>query len=332
MTDVTSLEAPPVPGLRFRRFGGTDDYPGMVAVFNAAHEANGIEELTTLEELTLNYATLVNCDPVHDLLLAEVEGTIVAYSRVFWRDLVEGGRSYECFGFVHPDWRRRGIGGAMLRINEARAREIASEHPDVAPKLISSESADTDEGNTALLRGAGYEPVRTGYDMVVSTLEGLVAPPLPEGIDVRPVDRDQLRQIWEAMAEAFRDEWGQNEWAEEDWKRFEADPDNADSRLWRVGWDGNEVVGSIVTVVPTEENERYGRSRVYVGGVSVRRPWRRRGIARALLASSLVAAREAGFTSANLGVDGESLTGATDLYRSLGFEPVLSFTTWRKPL
>ena len=76
----------------------------------------------------------------------------------------------------------------------------------------------------------------------------------------------------------------------------------------------------------------YGRPRVYVDMVSVRRPWRRRGLARALLASSLVGAREAGFTSASLGVDTDSPTGATDLYRSLGFVPERTFTAWRKPL
>ena len=61
----------------------------------------------------------------------------------------------------------------------------------------------------------------------------------------------------------------------------------------------------------------------------MRRPWRRRGLARALLSASLVAAREDGFTSAILGVDATSLTGATDLYRSLGFVPERTFITWR---
>ncbi len=88
----------------------------------------------------------------------------------------------------------------------------------------------------------------------------------------------------------------------------------------------------MVTTVPTEENEKHGRSRVYVSEVSVRRPWRRRGLARALLAGSLVAAREAGFTSASLGVDTDSPTGATALYESLGFIPDKTFTVYRKPL
>ena len=114
--------------------------------------------------------------------------------------------------------------------------------------------------------------------------------------------------------------------------RFDADPANEDPRFWRVAWDGDEVAGVIITTVPLEENQRHGRRRVYVAGVSVRRPWRRRGLARALLASSLVGAREAGFTSASLGVDTDSPTGATDLYRSLGFAPERTFSAYRKPL
>ena len=329
---MIEIAAPPIPGLRFRHYRGEEDLPAMLAVYGRAHEADGVEEVLTLEQAKLNYSTLVNCDPARDIVLAEVDGLVVAYARVFWQDLVEGGRSYECFGFVHPAWRRRGIGGAMLRHNEARVLEIAAGHPGVEPKWFASEGIDADPGNTALLLGAGYQPARWFYDMVAPSLEGLVAPAMPDGIELRPVSREQYRRIWEAEAEAFRDHWGEQEWEEADWVRFEADPANADPRFWRIGWDGDEIAGVIVTTVPVEENQRHGRSRVYVAGVSVRRPWRRRGLARALLASSLVGAREAGYTSAALGVDSDSPTGATDLYRSLGFAPERTFTAYRKPL
>lgn len=155
---------------------------------------------------------------------------------------------------------------------------------------------------------------------------------MPDGVQLRPVERTAYRAIWEAQAEAFRDHWGEAEWTDADWRRFDADPDNADPRFWRVGWDGNEIAGVVTTTVPVEENARHGRLRVYVSGVSVRRPWRRRGLARSLLASSLASAREAGFTSAGLGVDTDSPTGATDLYRSLGFAPEQTIIAWRKPL
>ncbi len=332
MIEIALAVAPAVPGLRFRHYLGEADLPDMLRVYSAAHEADGLEEVTTLQQMQLNYSTLVNCDPARDIVLAEVDGEVVAYARVFWQDLVEGGRSYECFGFVHPVWRRRGIGGAMLVHNEARLREIAAEHPAVAPKWLSSEGVDVDPGNTALLRGAGYEPARYFYDMVAPTLDEIEVPPMPAGIAQRPVTREHYRSSWDASAEAFRDHWGMTEWVEADWERFIGDPDNADPRFWRVGWDGDQVAGVIITTVPVEENERYERARVYVAQVSVRRPWRRRGLARALLASSLVGAREAGFTSASLGVDTNSPTGATALYESLGFAPEKTFTAWRKPM
>ena len=321
-----------VPDLVVRGFRGEEDFPAMLRVYTAAHEADGVEEVTTLDDLRRNYANLVNCDPARDIFVAEVSGEVVGYARVFWQELVDGGRSYENFGFVHPAWRRRGIGGALHRLNENRLREIAAEHSGVEPKWLASESIDSDAGGVALLRGDGYTEARFFYEMVAPSLEDVVAPSMPDGLELRPVTRTQYRTIWEASADAFRDHWGENEWTEAEWTRFDAEPQNADPRFWRVGWDGEQVAGAIVTTVPAEENERHGRSRVYVAMVSVRRQWRRRGLARALLASSLVGARDAGFTSASLGVDTDSPTGATELYRSLGFEPHKTFTAWRKPV
>ncbi|MGI8998928.1 MAG: GNAT family N-acetyltransferase [Candidatus Limnocylindria bacterium] len=332
MTAIKPANAPAVPGLRFRPYRGEEDLPAMLRVYTAAHATDGIEEVTNLEQLTLNYATLVNCDPARDILLAEFDGTVVAYSRVFWTDLVEGGRSYENFGFVHPEWRRRGIGSAMHHRNEDRLREIASEHVGVAPKWFGSEGPDTDAGNVALLLGNGYGAIRFFFEMVAPTLADVVPSPMPEGIEQRPVTRDEYRTIWIGAAEAFRDHWGETEWVEADWERFIADPDNQDPQLWRIGWDGDEVAGVVITTVPAEENEEHGRARVYVASVAVRRPWRRRGLARSLLSASLAAARESGFTSASLGVDTDSPTGANSLYESLGFAPEKTFTSYRKPL
>jgi ribosomal protein S18 acetylase RimI-like enzyme len=53
--------------------------------------------------------------------------------------------------------------------------------------------------------------------------------------------------------------------------------------------------------------------------ISVQPEYRRRGLARALLAESLRAVRDAGGTSAGLGVDTENPNEALTLYENLGF-------------
>jgi mycothiol synthase len=323
--------APDIPGLRMRHFAGPEDYPGMHAVNQAAELADETEYMTSLAEFTNAYEHLLNCDPHRDVTIVEVDGRMVAYSRVFWSELNEGGRGYNCFGFVDPAWRRRGIATALLPRNEALLRSIAAEH-DVAPKWLESQSAETNAGNVALLERAGYRAVRWDYDMVRANLDEIPDVPLPEGLEVRPVTRDQYRSIWEADKEAFRDHWGQHDASEEAWGRFRDEPSYADPSLWRVAWDGDQVAGLVITTIPHEANEHFGRKRGYVDSVAVRRPWRRRGLARALLADGLRAMRDAGLTSANLGVDTENPTGALRLYEDLGFAPDKRFASYRKPL
>jgi mycothiol synthase len=323
--------APEIPGLRFRHFAGPSDYPGMHAV-KLAHDAAESETASSLEELQNYYEHLVNCDPNRHLTIVEADGRIVGYSRVYWNELNDGGRMYFSFGFIDPAWRRRGIGTALLPYNEALLREMAADHTGVERKWLESASADVNVGSAILLQRAGYEPVRYGYEMLRPTLDDIPDVPLPVGFEVRPVTRDQYRAIWEADAEAFRDHWGESEENEEAWERFRRDPDYADSSLWQVAWAGEEIAGSIINTIPHESNERFGRRRGYVDSVAVRRPWRRRGLARALLARSLRAMREVGLTAATLGVDTENPTGALQLYESLGFVPERRFTTYRKPL
>ncbi|MFN2484429.1 MAG: GNAT family N-acetyltransferase [Candidatus Limnocylindria bacterium] len=323
--------APPVPGLRFRHYRGPEDLPGMLEAFHAANEADGSDEVQTLAGMENTYAHLTNSDPDRDILVFEVDGRIAGYSRRYWAELNDGGRSYECFGFLRPEWRRRGIGTAVLRWNEAGLREIAVSHGDIGAKWLSSGALDTAAGTVALLRNAGYEPVRYGYDMVRPTLDDIPDAPLPDGLELRPVSPEQLRRIWQADVEAFRDHWGEHDESEESYEHIVNSP-ATDLSLWQVVWDGDEVAGLVWNSIDAAGNLRFGRSRGWLDSVAVRRPWRRRGLARALIAASLRVLRDRGMTSAGLGVDTENPSGALRLYESLGFKPVRRFTSFRKPV
>jgi mycothiol synthase len=105
-----------------------------------------------------------------------------------------------------------------------------------------------------------------------------------------------------------------------------------DTSLWRIAWDGDKVAGQVRSYISAEENARFGRLRGYTEHISVRRPWRRRGLARALIAASFPLLRARGMTEAALGVDTENTSGALHVYESCGFRPVSRSATYRKPL
>ncbi|CAN5783590.1 hypothetical protein BH23ACT5_BH23ACT5_08590 [soil metagenome] len=65
-----------------------------------------------------------------------------------------------------------------------------------------------------------------------------------------------------------------------------------------------------------------GRVDGWIDHLGVVRDWRRKGLASALISASLGAFKSAGFSHAMIGVDRDNPTGASSLYRNLGFEPL----------
>ena len=105
-----------------------------------------------------------------------------------------------------------------------------------------------------------------------------------------------------------------------------------DPSLWVIAFDGDEIAGGVVNIVDPEENAQTGNHRGYVEAVFTRPAWRRRGLARALVAESLVRLRDRGMTSALLGVDGANPNQAMTLYEDIGFEIAATELEWRRPL
>ena len=331
MSEVTLPDAPAIDGLRFRTYRGAEDVPAMVVVQRAAQRADGDTEVWSEESMRLDLENPTHGDPADDVLLAFLGDRMVAYSRVGWEDASQGERTYWSFGRVHPDWRRRGIGTAMLGHDERRRREIAAGHETTAPLTLLSWVSDNDAGAIALLTKRGYRRVRTYHHMVRPDLDDVRVPPLPEGLEVRPITPDLLPTLWAAMEEAFRDHFGGQDFSPEAFRRWSLDPD-FDASLLVVALDGDEVAGGVQGQIIPVENELNGYLRGWVDPVFTRRAWRRRGVASALLGRALVVLRDRGMTSAQLGVDSENANDAEGLYERHGFRVVRSSSEWHRPL
>jgi mycothiol synthase len=330
---------PKIPGLVVRRFRGERDYASIVAVSNASHVEDGIEETVIPEEVANDYTPRDKFDPYTDMILVEVDGDLVGFSEVTWRmDLEENWQGWHT-AYLLPEWRRKGIGSAMLEWNESRLREIAAEQASNGndQRFFQVFSQDTAVGRNALIKGAGYEPVRFFYFMQRLDLENLPEAPLPAGVRVRPVEAEHLRAIWDAKNEAFRDHWGYGQRSEEDFQRWQDDPYN-DLSLWQVAWardeeDGEEhVAGMALNFIYPEDNARFGFLRGEVGTLGVMRAWRGRGLGRALLVRSIEVLRQRGMTEVVLEVDTDNLTGALRLYEGVGFRTLSQDTVYRKPI
>jgi len=331
---IDIADAPAIAGLAFRHFRGAEDYPKMVAVIAASAEADKIERVDTVEDVANGYAHLVNCDPYQDMLFAEVNNEVIGYSRGFWRQEDNGPRIYGSVGFLAHAWRHKGIGASMFRWIENRMRVIAESHTVKETSLLESFVTDGNIGLAALLEKNNYKPIRYMVDMVRPDLENIPDFPMPDGLEVRPAMPEHHRAIWDADTEAFRDHWGYAEPTEEDYQAWLGNKIIFQPQLWQIAWDinTNEIAGQVRTFINTAENEKYNRKRGYTEFISVRRPWRKRGLARALIVRSLRLQKEQGMTESALGADSENISGATRVYEDCGFQVTKRNTIYRKPL
>jgi mycothiol synthase len=330
---TTERPAPAIPGLRIRPYAGEEDLPELVRIENAENEADGIRSRVSLDEQRTYFAHPSEAfDPARDVVVAELDGRAVGYGTSEWVDTRDGElREYRLFGAVDPARRRRGIGTALLADNQRRARALAATHRTERTRVFGAFAGEKQPGAIALLRRDGFTEVRWFFDMERPNLEDIPDVPLPEGFELRPITRDLFRRVWDADVEAFRDHWGGFDDSEESMRRHFESP-TADPSLWVIAFDGDEIAGGVINTIYAEENEALGLRRGWLDSVFTRRPWRRRGLARALIARSLAVLRERGMTIAALGVDADNPQGALGLYETAGFQVTERFSAWRRPM
>jgi GNAT superfamily N-acetyltransferase len=155
--------------------------------------------------------------------------------------------------------------------------------------------------------------------MVIDLDETPPAPAWPAGFVLRTYgDRPDLPAVYRAVDEAFRDHWGYVARDEAEalrrWQsRLERDKD-FDPSLWFLVTAGEEIAAVALCATALGEDREMG----WVNQLGVRRPWRRQGLALQLLYHVFAEFRRRGRKRVGLGVDAQSLTGATRLYEKAG--------------
>ena len=314
---LTLPDAPAIPGLVFRLFQGEVDFPAIEAVRKQVQAVDGDIWLSGPDTDPDDV-----CNPLHDCLIVEVDDQVIGSTWLTWwsEPAVE---LFFHLGWLVPEWRRKGIGRALLRWQEQRLRQIVQAQPTTKPCVFGGNADETQPGNRALLLSEGYTLAFTIVRMTCQLpTEPIQLTPLPDGLEIRQVSRDQLPAIYAANVEAFSESHDSLE-TYETWLSELGGPD-LDTSLWVVAWDGDQIAGHVIST-----SDEAGAHTPWVG---IRRPWRRRGLGKALMTRMLQRCQERGIQQADIGTRAENPGKSLHLYESVGYQIVSRHPRYRKPL
>lgn len=262
-----------------------DDLPAICDLVTAAFAHDGVPRTTEVDELAeeldddeVVYAT--------DTRVVEVGNELVGYAYTY--HLPSELREERCyvFGEVHPEFRRRGVGTALMEWALPRAEQQLRSSGRSLPQYIRTDRYEYIEGAHALFARMGMRPVRY--------MEELLRPLQ----DLPPLRTPTAPHHWEQLVRGYG-----------------ARPD-----LSFIAVDEQDrVVAHCINHRYPSDDPITGRSDGWIDNLGTLPEWRGKGIASALVTHSLHAFAAAGFTHASIGVDSENPSGAAELYRRLGF-------------
>lgn len=179
-----------------------------------------------------------------------------------------------------------------------------------------------------VLEDAGWQPIRYSFQMQIDLDGEVPAPEWPDGLSPRNLRPGEEERVYEAHMDAFADHWEHHRHTFEHWRAFNVGRHSFDPSLWWLVDDGDELVAMSLNAWHFSGDPEFG----WIHVLGVRPPWRKRGLATALLHHSFRDFRERGAKRVGLGVDGENTTGAVRLYEQVGMRVVRRNDSYEKRL
>ena len=315
------LELPPAHlELSWRPLHATD--ASAVHALMAAVEAHDGTHTRHSYAEVLELLTGAGMDPERDGLAGgDEDGTMRAYALVeidpgdnrVLKAVLRGG--------VHPGWRGRGIGRAVLAWKEGRARQRLAASGTTLPARLTVMVEDHARDHRRLYAAAGFSPVRWYSAMRRDLRAPFPEREVPDGVRLTPWRRDLDELVRVAHNEAFADHWGCAPQSTTSWAQHESGFEPQWSWV-AVDTSGPvpEVVGYLMSARYEQDWPALGYTCGFTDAVGVRGPWRGRGVATALLVAAMTSYRNAGLGFACLRVDTANPSGAGNLYAALGYE------------
>jgi GNAT superfamily N-acetyltransferase len=317
--------------IQIKPWGAQPDYQAITDLLNASLRADRIENLASTAEMENYYEKLPEFYPNKDGFLAFVDDEPIAWASLQPRHETAGDLILRHYVALPEPWRGLGLRERFINLAEQRARERTADLPPDQVSWLEANFSQTQQRAIHQIEDKGYEPVRYFYFMVRSLADPIEDHPLPPGFYQRQLTQEDLRPIWQANQLGFSEHWGAAETSEEHYQMFLNDPmTNPD--LWQIAWYEEQVAGMVLNMLDERENKALNRLRGYTEDIAVLKPYRRRGLAKALITNSMRMFKEMGMEETALGVDTENATGALQLYEDLGYVVERSSTAFRRRL
>jgi mycothiol synthase len=308
-----------------------DDVEAIAALVAAAEEVDDTGEhwsAEDLEEFWVNDLVDLTRDGV---AACTADGSIVGWATAIAPPTFRGSFRVELEGRVHPGWRGRGIGRALLSWQLARGNEVHAErHPD-APAELSVAAFTSMSPLEGLLRRSGLVQARW-YFAMQRPLADLPAVPDVEGAELVPFSWDRDDEVRRAHNAAFTEHHGSAERDEVTWRTWFTGQRGFRPDLSVLALADGAVVAYVLAYVFEADTAATGIRETDFGQIGVLPAARGRGLARAAITRALHAAAERDCGRAGLQVDSENVTGALRLYESLGFATARTQVSWSRRL
>ncbi|GCE45727.1 mycothiol synthase [Thermosporothrix hazakensis] len=213
---------------------------------------------------------------------------------------------------IHPEYCGSGLGTLLLRTAEQRAREVAAG----APATLLSWVTGSNTAARTLLESEGYTATRTFAKMDYPLDRETPPPQIPAGFTLRTFIPEQDEYAtYEADNEAFQDSWGYVPSSFTTWKLHNIQRPDFDPSLWFLAIQ-NETIAGYALCFQHKDHKKQPLG--WIEALAVRRPYRRQGLARALLQTAFHEFQRRGAVCCQLNVDLENPTGALHLYEKAG--------------
>jgi mycothiol synthase len=295
-------------GIEIRAYAPGDAH-ALAAVRHAVNEADRTSQMRGPD--------LQPSEPSAGALVAIVGGDIVGFTHANNWDEHDGTALYLLLGWVHPQFRRRGVGDALIDAQESAVRGALREHgrPVFGVNV-------TSPAGKAFVERHGYAYAFAMVDQTANLDAPPETIPFPAGVEERPVTADQHIAIFETIAECF-DEHAHG-YITVTWDEYDEDCLNEDTGLWSVAWDGDRIAGLVISTVDSDGIAE-------TPWVAVRKGWRRRGLAQAMLRSSQQKLYARGVRTAVIRTTQENKDRTVELYQKLGYRFTARHPRYRKP-